>query len=547
MRHPFTIPNLLVLPVAALALFSASCSSRENAVTTGDRTQTLHFANLVEPTDLDPQIITSLQDFNIVIALMEGLTQYDPQTNLPQPAVAATWESSDDARQWTFHLRPEAWWSNGDPVTAQDFVYAYQRILSPAFASEYAYMLFSLDGAEEFLSGHLKDFAQVGVKALDDHTLRLNLAYPMPFLPSVVAHASWYPVHRATIEKFGRMDQRGTLWTRPANYVGNGPFVLKEWAPNQVIVVDKSPSYWDAKNVKLNTIRFYPIESAATEEAAFRSGQIHITTSTPIDKISTYQNDPSLRPFLHQDVQLATYLYRFNTTKPPLNDVRVRRALAMSIERQRLVELVTKGGQVPAYTLTPPDTAGYHAPAVLREDLDEARRLLAEAGYPGGAGFPKLDILFNTNDGHRRIAEAIQQMWKQNLGVDIGLYNQEAKVQSDSMREGNYTIARYAWIGDYLDPSTFLELMTSDSGNNQTGWSNSAYDRLVKAAQTTTDQTKRFDLYRRAEAILMEEAPIAPIYFYVLSTLRQTSVQGWYGNLLDIHPYNRVWLEPDEK
>lgn len=544
MRMSFLRSFLIVALVGGIALGTAGCGSRESAVETGNRTQTLHIGNLSEPVDLDPQIITSLQDFNIVLALGEGLTQYDPQTCLPVPGVAERWESADNARTWTFHLRPDARWSNGDTVTAHDFVYAFQRILSPAFAAEYAYLLGSLQGAENFLAGRLTDFSQVGAQALDDHTLQLTLAYPMPFLPGVVAHSSWYPVHRATIEKFGRMDQRGSAWTRPANYVGNGPFILKEWTPNQVIVVEKSPTYWDAANVRLNAIHFYPIESTATEEAAFRSGQLHVTSGLPIDKIATYKTDPSLRLLLNQEVQLATYFYRFNVAKPPFDDIRVRRALSMAIDRERLVEFVTKGGQIPAYNLTPPDTAGYTAPAAFESDLEEARRLLADAGYPAGAGFPKVDILFNTSDGHRRIAEAIQQMWRTNLGIDVGLYNQEAKVYVDTMRQGDYTIGRYAWVGDYLDPSTFLELMTTDSGNNQTNWSNPDYDRLIAAARETTDQQARFDLYRQAEAILMEESPIAPIYFYVHSSLKQPSVQGWFGNLLDIHPYNRVYLAP---
>lgn len=534
------LPSLLA---GAALLLLAACGSRETAVVSGIRTQTLHFANLSEPSDLDPQIITSLQDFNIVLSLFEGLTQYDPVDCRPTPGVATHWEPSADARTWTFHLRRDARWSNGDPVTARDFAYAYRRMLSPGLASEYAYMLFCLDGAEAFVSGQTTDFSTVGVDVVDDHTLRLRLVYPVPYLPDLVAHASWYPVHQDTIEAHGAMDQRGTRWTRPGNLVGNGPFTLAEWKPNQVIRVTKSPTYWDAAVVRLNEIRFYPIESTASEEAAFRAGQIHLTTGIPIDKIAVYRNDPALKHFLQQDTTLATYFYRFNVTKKPLDDVRVRRALSLAIDREQLVNRVTLGGQVPARNLTPPKTAGYTAGDLLKGDAAEARRLLAEAGFPDGVGFPKLEILYNTNDGHRRIAEAIQQMWKTTLNIDIGLYNQEAKVMSDSMREGNYQIARYAWVGDYLDASTFLELMLTDSGNNQTGWSNAEYDRLVNEARYALDPAQRFELYRRAEQILMEESPIAPIYFYVNSQLQVPELKGWHGNLLDIHPYKGVYLE----
>lgn len=532
----------LRLFLAALTLLAcAGCGSRETAVESGNRQQILHLGNLGEPTDLDPHIISSLQDFQIVMNLIEGLTTYHPQTSEAAPGVAERWESSADGITWTFHLRRNAVWSNGDPVTAHDFVWSYQRVLSPGLGSEYAYMLFVLAGAEDFNAGRLTDFARVGVKAADDHTLVLTLRHPVPYLPALVAHSTWFPVHRATIEKFGRMDQRGTLWTRPGNYVGNGAFVLKEWKPNQVIVVAKSPTYWDRDAVRLNEAHIYPIESSTTEEAAFRSGQLHITAQIPSDKIAVYkQTQPEL---LHQETNLATYFYRFNVTRPALGDARVRRALSLAIDRRAIVEHVTKGGQVPAYTLTPPNTAGYTAPPGFTEDVEAARRLLAEAGFPEGRGFPRMEILYNTTEGHRLIAEAIQQMWRRNLNIEVGLYNQEAKVWNDTMRQMDYQIARMAWVGDYLDPSTFLELMTSSSGNNQTGWSNPEYDRLVAEAGRTGDRERRYALYREAETILMNEMPVMPIYYYTRNNLRLPSVKGWYGNLLDLHLFKGVYLE----
>ncbi len=543
MRIRSLLPLLLTIPGMGLL---TGCGPRESNVESGNRTQTLHIGNLSEPSDLDPHIINSLQDFNIVMALFEGLTAYDPRDVSPMPGVATHWESSDDAMTWTFYLRPEAKWSNGDPLTAQDFAYAYQRMLSPNLASEYAYMLFTLDGAEEFTAGETDDFSTVGVEVVDDHTLRLRLAYPVPYFPALLAHSSWFPVHQATIEAHGEMDQRGTRWTRPGNLVGNGAFQLTEWVPNQYITVEKSPHYWDADTVRLNAVRFYPIESVSREEAAFRSGQLHITTGLPIDKIPVYQEDPELSQFLKQNTLLATYFYRFNTRKPPLDDVRVRRALSLAIDREQLVAKVTRGGQLPARNLTPPWIPGYEPGDMLEGNADDARRLLAEAGFPGGEGFPEMEILFNTSEGHRRIAEAIQQMWAQELGINIGLYNQEARVQSDSMREGNYTIARMAWIGDYVETSSFLKLMITDGGNNQTGWSNPEYDRLFEAARFAVDEAERFELYRQAEQILIDESPIAPIYFYVNSALVRPEVKGWYGNLIDIHPYKGIYLDPAE-
>lgn len=539
--------NLLpqALPVFLALLVATPFMRAETAVESGNRTQTLHLGNLSEPVDLDPQIINSQQDFNLVIGLMEGLTQYDPKDLHAVPGVAERWESSPDGLTWTFHLRASARWSNGDPVTARDFAYSYRRMLSPGLGSEYSYMLYHLKNGEAFNTGKLTDFSQVGVQAVDDRTLVLTLFHPVPYLPQLVAHSSWYPVHRATIEKFGKIDQRGTSWTRPGNYVGNGPFILTDWKPNQVIRMKKSQTYWDRDAIKLAEVDFYPIESAATEEAAFRSGQLHATATIPIDKIAVYKSrNPGL---LHQETQLATYFFRFNVTKPPLDDVRVRRALAMTINRRQIVDRVMKGGQDPAYNLTPPDIAGYTAKARLEEDPAEARRLLAEAGFPGGKGFPRLELLYNTNEAHRVIAEAVQQMWRTNLGIDITLVNQEAKVWNDTMRQMNYQIGRYAWVGDYLDASTFLELMTSTSGNNQTGWKNADYDRLVDGAAQTSDNAKRYELFQRAEQILVDEAPIAPVYFYKRDNLSVPALKGWYGNLLDIHPFKGVYLDAAAK
>jgi oligopeptide transport system substrate-binding protein len=528
----------------ALLLLSPGCGHHETPVALGDRTQTLQLGNLTEPTDLDPQIVNSQQDFNIIIALLEGLAQYDTKTCLPVPGVAERWEASADNLTWTFHLRSTAKWSNGDPVTARDFVYAYHRILSPNLGAEYAYMLFALKNGEAFYQGKITDFAQVGAVAADDHTLVLHLAHPVPYLPNLVCHGAWYPLHQATIEKFGKMDQRGSAWTRPGNYVGNGPFVLAEWKPHQIIRVTKSPTYWNREHIKLNAVNFYPIEANDTEEAMFRTGQLHITSTMPIDKIAVYRNDPKLRVFFHPSPMLGTYFFRFNVTKPPLDNVKVRRALAYAINRKEMVERVTLGGQLPAGHLTPPDTAGFTARAEIPSDAARARQLLADAGYPGGKNFPHLELLYNTNEGHRKIAEALQQMWRHELGIDITLVNQEAKVQSDSMRDGNYQIARYAWIGDYLDPSTFLDIMTGDGGNNQTGWKNAEYDRLIAEANRTADQAKRFEIYQRCEQILADECPIAPLYFYVRDNLHRPSVQGWYGNLLDEHPFTDVYLDP---
>jgi len=531
--------------LALIALLSSACSKRETRVEAGNRTQSIHLGNLGEPNDLDPHIPDSLNTATIIQALFEGLTQYDPKTNEPVPAVAERWETSADNLTWTFHLRPQAKWSNGDPVTAADFVFAFQRMLSPKLGAEYAYMLYVLKNGEAFNTGKLTDPALIGARAADAHTLVLTLDHPVPYLPTMLCHTSWYPLHRATIEKFGRWDQRGTAWTRPGNLVGNGYFTLAEWKPNRHVRGVKSQTYWDRGAVKLNEVFFYPIESEDAEERTFRSGQLHVTNTIPISKIAVYEKE---QPELFQPaLYLGTYMYRFNVNKPPLNDARVRRALAMAINRDQIVRDVSRGHQQPASNFSPPNIAGFTATARVPQDLAAAQKLIAEAGYPGGAGFPKMEILINTNEGHRLIAEAIQQMWKKGLGIEVGIYNQESKVWATSMRSLDYSIARFAWIGDYLDASTFLDIMAGDSGNNQTGWKNAEYDRMLALARTTADTAKRFEYFQRCEAILAEECPIAPIYFYSRNNLRLPNVKGWYGNLLDAHPLKGVYLEPAAK
>jgi oligopeptide transport system substrate-binding protein len=545
--HPRRFRSLRSVCGLLAAIVLAGCGKRETRVESGDRTQTLHYGNLSEPNDLDPALVVDDNTFNIVLSLMEGLAQYDPHTGEPMPAVAERWEVSADNLTWTFHLRPQARWSNGDPVTAADFVYAEHRMLSPRLGSDYASLLFCLKNAEAYFTGKITDPSLIGTRAADEHTLVLTLGQPLPYLPELLCHASWYPVHQATIEKFGRMDERGSHWTRPANYVGNGPFVLTEWIPHQIIRVTKSPTYWNRDRVRLHEIDFYPIEDLGTEEAMFRSGGLHVTASVPQDKIPVYKRDPARREFLQLNRQLGTYYYFFNVKKPPLNDARVRRALAYAIDRKEIVERVALGDEVAADHLTPPDTAGFTATASVPHDSERARQLLAEAGFPGGKGFPHLEVLYNTNEGHRKIAEAIQQMWHHELGIDVGIYNQEGKVWSDTLRQKDYQIARYAWVGDYLDPSTFLDTLLSDSGNNYAGWKNAEYDRVVKAGDHEPDPVRRFALYQRAEQIVAEECPIAPIYFYTRANLRRPDVKGWYGNLLDQHPYTDVYLEAPAK
>ncbi|MBI2969684.1 MAG: peptide ABC transporter substrate-binding protein, partial [Gammaproteobacteria bacterium] len=476
-----------------------------------------------------------------IMSLYEGLVSKHPGDLSIQPGVAESWSVSGDRKIYVFHFRRNARWSNGDPVSAGDFVYSWRRALMPAVGNLYAYMFHHIKNAEAFFKGEIPDFGEVGVKALDDYTLQVELAAPTPFFMQLLDHHSYYPVHRGTIEKFGRIDERGTRWTRPGNFVGNGAFVLKEWILNRILVVEKNSNYWDADRVKLREIHFYPIPNASTEERMYRAGQLHITEKVPTDKIAVYRaQDPeslSISPYL------GTYFYRFNTTRKPLDDLRVRRALAMCIDRRQIVEKITKGGQMPAFTFTPPDTAGYTADAAIAYDFATARALLAEAGYPDGRGFPRLELMFNTDEAHRKIAIAVQEMWRKHLNVEISLTSQDWKVYLDRERNLDYEISRASWIGDYLDPTTFLDLFITGGGNNRTGWSNPRYDRLLAEAARTVDEEQRHALLRQAERILMDEMPVVPIYTYTRVRLISPDLRGWQENILDQHPYKFLRLE----
>ena len=394
---------------AVLALFAASSCSRQHALTRveqGDRDGVLYVGNFAEPRELDPQLATGIPEANILYALGEGLVTADGKDLHPTPGVAESWDISPDGMSYTFHLRANAAWSNGEALTAADFVASYRRVLDPRLGAELSFYVWPLKNAEAYTKGKVTDFDQVGVHALDAHTLRLDLEHPTPYLLRLVLMRMWFPVHLASIAKTGALNDRSNQgWTRPGKYVGNGPFILADWQPNQQIVVKKNPRYWNAGSIHLNEVRFYPIGDSNTEENAFRSGQLHKTYSDnlPSSKIELYRRD---HPELFHDVPyLGTYFYMLNTTKPPLDDVRVRRALAMSIDRESIVRNVLRGGQQPSGSYTPANTAGYTSRAQIPFDPAAARKLLAEAGHANGAGLPPLEIMFNTSDQHRQVAE----------------------------------------------------------------------------------------------------------------------------------------------
>lgn len=536
------VPQLAATAVALVVAALAGCSKRELPVESGLRDQVLHAGNGSEPQDLDPQTVTGVPEHKIIMSLLDGLVNEDPETLDPEPGIADKWGISEDGLVYTFHIRDNALWSNGDRITAPQIVDSYKRMLTPSLASEYAYMLHHVVGAQEYNGGALKDFSQVGFKAPDDSTLVITLKTPVPFLLKAMAsHYAWWPVHIPTIAKFGGLERKGSRWTLPGNFVGSGAFVLKEWLPNQKIVVAKSPTYWDRDRVRLNEIHFYAMENIDVEERMFRTGQLHFTNEVPNSKIDAYKRDnPDV---LDITVYLGAYFYRFNVTKPPFNDPRVRRAFALAIDRDAIVTNVTRGGQRPSYGVVPPGILGYESKYQLSGTLEEAQRLMAEAGYPGGKGFPQADLLYNTSENHRAIAEALQQMWRKNLGVNVGLVNQEWKVYLDSQDTLNYSISRSGWIADYVDPHVFLDMWKTGGGNNDTGWSSARYDQLLEESLQADSTEARYAIYQEMERIVLDELPILPIYFYTRVKLLDPMVKGLYPTVLDNHPYKYIWLE----
>ncbi len=496
--------------------------------------QHFFFNNGAEPETLDPAIVTGVPEARLVEALFEGLVSPDPVTLEPRPAVAERWEISDDRLVYTFFLRETARWSDGKPLTATDFLLSWERALAPATASSYSYQLFPIRNAQPFNEGKIATFSEVGIEVLDARTLKVTLEAPCPYFLDLVGFHTLFPVPMAIVK------EHGDRWVRAENIVSNGPFKLDRWDPRQQVTMSRNPHYWDRDFVKLDMVTAYPYDDLDTAYRLFLQGKIHYMDGVPVGKIEEVRRHPDyvVSPYL------GIYFYRFNTTKPPFDDARVRRALSMGFDRGIITDQVLKAGQQPAAYLCPP-VAGYQPVDGLRYDRDEARRLLREAGYgEGGKPFPTIEILYNTLEAHKKVAEAIAQQWKRNLDVEVSLRNSEWKVYLADQESLNYQICRASWIGDYLDPNTFFDLFAKESGNNRTGWSNPQYDAWLQATQTESDHQSRMRIFRQMETLLVEEeCPIMPIYLYVCQSMVSERLCGWYPNIRDRHPLHYVWLE----
>ncbi len=525
-----------------LIITACSESSRTSGAEASAQWLTLTVGS--SPNTLDPHLATGVPSWKILTALGEGLVAINGQTLEVKPAVAERWEISEDGLHFRFHLRDNAKWSNGEPVTAADFANSWERMLSPSLGNPYAQDLFAVSGARAFFAGDLKDFAGVGVKAVADNVLEITLEKYDPLFLKKLAAVTAAPVNRKAMEKHGGFADPANPWTRPGNFVGNGPFVLVKGDLNTTIEVRKNPHFWDADEIRLEGIRFVPADTETVQERLFRSGQIQLAYegSLSAEKQAQYRaNSPE--KIVTQPVY-GTYTYYFNITRAPFDNADVRKALAYAVDKELITRRVTRGGEVTAYSLTPPDKR-YQPPKMPAYDPDRARELLARAGFPDGRNFPPVTIIYNTADNHRNIALAIQQMWKKELNIEVALENQEWQVFLSNRQNLNYSVARAGSLSSYADPIDFLDSFKSGHGMNNTGWSHTGYDDLVNKAGEMRDENSRFAALSAAESILLEELPVFPIYFYVKNFLVAPEVKGMQFNPVDLPEYRGVYIESD--
>lgn len=533
---------LTALCLLAVVVFHHLRQQRPQRVTAAGEARTLLIGNGTDIESLDPHLVTGQPEHHVITTVFEGLVAPgadDPDSDAP--GIAHSW-SSPDFQTWTFKLRPEAVWSDGTPITSADFLYAFQRILSPELGSYYAEMLHLMKGAATFNRGDTTDFSTVGASAPDPHTLVITLEGPAPFFPGMLKHYTWFPVPRHVIERFGSMTTRDTPWARPGNIVSNGPFLLKDWRINHFISVEKNPLYWDAATTKLEAIRFFPIDNPESEERLFLDGQLHVTNTVPLSKIPVYRKNKP--PFFQQNPELACEFYRFNTTRAPFDQPKVRQAFALAIDRVALVDQVIRSGHLPATGLTPPGAHPDYPPLeILRFDPAAARQLLAEAGFPGGKGFRKIEILTNSSGTAKTVAEFFQESWKKHLGIDVSILQQEWQVYLASQQTLNFDVSRAGWVGDYTDPFTFLSIWRTGDGNNNTGWGDATYDALMQTATREPDTARRMATMREAETLLLDAMPILPVFWRMNSFLIRPEVQNWQHSGISHRCYKAIDLK----
>ncbi len=500
----------------------------------------LTIINNVEPESLDPAVIVAQADMRIVSGLFEGLTRLEPVDARAVPGLAESWDISPDGKIYTFHLRTNLLWSTGEPITSADVVYSWLRALDPKTASRYAEQLYYLKNGEDFNTGKITNAALVGVSAPDAFTVRAELNSPTAFFLDLCAFQTLAVVPRQTIEKYG------DHWLMARPLPVSGAYELAAWRLNDKIRLKKNPRYWDAANTESEIIDILPVGSPNTALNLYERGQVDIVWDKEL--IPSELVDVLLqRPDFHTFSYLGTYFVRFNVTRKPFDDPRVRQALALAVDKERIVKKITRAGEMTTSHFVPTGTANYHSPDGLGHDPGLARKLLAEAGYPGGKDFPRFEYLFNAAAGgggkiHENIAIELQQMWRDELGITMELRQVETQIFWGMQSRLDYTLSKSSWIGDYNDANTFLGMFVTGGGNNETGWSNPRYDELLRAANEEADLAQREKLFQQAETILIRDGlPIVPLYIYVgINYFDTNKISGIWENVLDNHPLRSI-------
>lgn len=493
-----------------------------------------------DPASLDAHKTSTVVESDILLDLFEGLVTYDAKANVV-PGVAESWSISADGLTYTFKLR-DAKWSNGDPVTAGDFVYSFRRLLNPATGAKYANILYTLKNGEKVNKGQAK-VEELGAKAVDAKTLELQLEYQAPYFVAQLAHQTGLPVHPASVDKFG------ADFTKAENFVSNGAYTLKSFVPNDKLVAVKNPNYREAASVKIDQVIFYPLEDRAAALRRFQAGEIQYYNDVPTDQMKFIKEN--LKDQFFVAPYLGTYYFAINTAKKPFDDVRVRQALSMVVDREFLADQIWAGTMIPAYSFIPPGIGNYGTSPEMPEKAmsviereDKAKALLKEAGY--GPGKPlKLQIRYNTSENHKNTSVALADMWKP-LGVETTLVNSDLKSHYAILRDkGDYDVARAGWIADYSDPQNFLFLAESDNtGLNYANYKNAEFDALMKTAAGQSDLKARADTLRQAEAIILRDQPYLPLLFYGSKTLLSKKIDGFQLNVLDRHLTRYMAVKP---
>lgn len=606
----YAYPRTLVLVTWVLSIACTPPSSYFGTTQPRHPADELWINNSGEPEWIDPGKCSDSTGGEVISNLFAGLAEPHPETLVPQPELATHWDVAPDGRTYTFHMRPSTW-SDGTPLTAEDFAYSWRRVLDPNTASRYGSIMHVIKNAQAFneralwvpcghdpnavralfaahvpvdqvsaatnpngvfvyLGGtegdkpkHLQAALSldgtslngvplrvsrtpeslVGVQALDAQTLQVQLEDPVPYFLSLVAYHTFKPVPRHVLRRLEQQGLNTDLWTRPEYIVSNGAYQLTSWHFKHFFTYEKNPHYWDAAHVRINKVKVFEVESVNTALNLYRDGDldwIGANTALPSEFLTSLQRYKDT----HRDPMLSVYFYWLNTQEPPLDNVLLRRALSLAIDRAALVKYIARGGQIPTADLVPDGLAGYRGLHRPLFDPDKARNLLTQSGYTPSPDAKPVTLIYNTSEGHKQVAEAVQEMWHKNLGLDVQIENQEWKVFLKNVELHNFHIARMGWVGDYPDPTTFLhDVMSLHAGNNQSGWHDPAYEALLTHANQTVDKEARLDLLRQAEALAMEAQPMIPLYVYTRSYVRKPYVRGFWPNYQDHHPIKHMWID----